>query len=112
MRSTAKLFAGMLIVGWLWVAGWAWSHPMPRADLEPIELDYRINVNKADAARLQLLPGIGPGIARRVVHVRRRIGRFASPADLERVNYIGPMVRRRVTPWVRFTPRDGDATPR
>lgn len=48
-----------------------------------------MDVNRADAARLAELPGIGPVIAERIVAARREQP-FASVEDLARVHGIGP----------------------
>lgn len=50
----------------------------------------RIDVNRATAAELEALPGVGPAIARRIVDHRQREGRFAGPEDLLAVPGIGP----------------------
>ena len=53
------------------------------------QADNRIDLNQATAAELQRLPGIGPGLAQRILEVRERQGRFASPEDLRGVMGIG-----------------------
>ncbi|MEM9515442.1 MAG: ComEA family DNA-binding protein [Actinomycetota bacterium] len=49
-----------------------------------------VDVNAADLETLQTLPGIGPTIAGAIIDDRERNGPFGSPADLERVQGIGP----------------------
>lgn len=49
-----------------------------------------INVNIASAAELELLPGIGPTLAARIVADRAANGPFASLDDVARVRGIGP----------------------
>ncbi len=49
-----------------------------------------INLNSATAAELQLLPGIGPVLAQRIVEYRGRCGPFRRVADLQSVTGIGP----------------------
>jgi competence protein ComEA len=49
----------------------------------------RVNVNTANAATLDSLPGIGPAIADRIVSWREKNGRFASVDDLLSVPGIG-----------------------
>ena len=49
-----------------------------------------INVNIASAAELELLPGIGPTLAARIVADRDANGPFASLEDVARVRGIGP----------------------
>ncbi|MEN2740852.1 ComEA family DNA-binding protein [Microbacterium sp. X-17] len=51
--------------------------------------DGRVNVNTADAARLDTLPGVGPAIADRIVSWREKNGPFASIDDLLAVPGIG-----------------------
>lgn len=50
----------------------------------------RIDINSATAAELDLLPGIGPALAERILASRRDIGPFRSIDDLDRVKGIGP----------------------
>jgi len=50
----------------------------------------RINLNTATAAELEVLPGIGPGLAQRIIEHRERAGRFRTVAELDKVKGIGP----------------------
>lgn len=54
--------------------------------------DGRININTADEAALDSLPGIGPALAARIVADRAANGPFGVIADLERVPGIGEAV--------------------
>ncbi|MDI6709971.1 MAG: ComEA family DNA-binding protein [Bacillota bacterium] len=49
----------------------------------------RININTADAATLDQLPGIGPSLAARIIQYRQENGPFASVEDLVNVPGIG-----------------------
>lgn len=49
-----------------------------------------INLNTADAAALDTLPGVGPATADKIVADREANGPFASVEDLSRVSGIGP----------------------
>lgn len=62
---------------------------------------WRIDVNHADAATLQVLPGVGPGLADRIVRDRAVHGPFAAPSELERVAGVGPVLLERLRPFVR-----------
>jgi competence ComEA-like helix-hairpin-helix protein len=62
----------------------------------------RIRINAATAAELDLLPGIGPALAARIIESRRADGPFSEPEDLERVRGIGPKTVERLVPYVRF----------
>jgi len=50
---------------------------------------FPVDVNRAPAATLETLPGVGPALARRIVEARARRP-FSSVEDLERVPGIGP----------------------
>ena len=60
-----------------------------------------LDVNRADAAQLARLPGVGPGLAQRIVEERERRGRFDSPEALRYVLGMGPKklaaIRRFIT---------------
>lgn len=47
-----------------------------------VTADGRVNLNTADAATLDTLPGIGPATAAKILAWRERNGRFASVDDL------------------------------
>lgn len=64
----------------------------------------RVDLNRADPAALEALPGIGPVLARRIVEHRERIGPFTSPDDLLAVPGIGPGLLSRLAPRVRCGP--------
>lgn len=48
-----------------------------------------ININTADSAQLQTLPGIGPTLAQRIIDYRQTHGSFQSVYDLTEVSGIG-----------------------
>lgn len=49
-----------------------------------------LDINTADAAQLELLPGIGPTLAERIVAYREANGPFAAPQAIQNVDGIGP----------------------
>lgn len=49
----------------------------------------KININRAGARELEELPGVGPGLARRIVNHREVNGLFASEEDIKGVQGIG-----------------------
>lgn len=59
-------------------------------DAPPAIAPMLIDPNTADADTLRLLPGIGPGLAKRIIADRETNGPFRSIRDLERVDGIGP----------------------
>jgi len=48
-----------------------------------------VNLNTADAAALDALPGVGPSTAAKIIADREANGPFAAPEDLMRVSGIG-----------------------
>jgi competence protein ComEA len=60
-----------------------------------------VSVNRADAAELATLPGIGPRLAAAIVEERRRHGPFRSADELRRVRGIGPALVTRLTGRIR-----------
>jgi competence ComEA-like helix-hairpin-helix protein len=71
------------------------SPPSPSPPAEPLD------VNHADAAAFARLPGVGAGMAQRIVEERERRGRFDSPEALRYVLGMGPKklaaIRRFIT---------------
>lgn len=63
-----------------------------------------VDINTADAAELQRLPGIGPVLAERIVAWRQEHGRFASVQELARVPGIGARTVERLAPHARVGP--------
>ena len=49
-----------------------------------------VNINRATAAELENLPGVGPSTAQAIIDYRNSHGLFASPEDLLNVKGIGP----------------------
>jgi competence protein ComEA len=60
-----------------------------------------LDPNRADAASLEALPGVGPARAQAIVDERAQ-GAYRSLADLGRVPGIGPVTLRRAAPWLVF----------
>lgn len=60
-----------------------------------------IDLNRADAAQLEELPGVGPVLAERIVEWRTENGGFTSVDDLAQVRGIGPSLLEQVRELVR-----------
>lgn len=63
-----------------------------------------INLNTADIAELDLLPGVGEATARAIIEYRSKNGRFRSIEELDRVPGIGPAKLARIRPLVTIGP--------
>jgi competence protein ComEA len=60
-------------------------------------------VDRAGAAELDRLPGIGPALAERIIEDREANGPFGSVDGLQRVRGIGPALAARLAPLVTFS---------
>lgn len=61
-----------------------------------------LNLNTATQAEIELLPGIGPALASRIIEHRTSRGSFKSITDLDAVSGIGPKMIEKIKPLVRF----------
>lgn len=61
-----------------------------------------LNVNTATVSQLDLLPGIGPALAKRIVAYRKAHGRFQSIEQLQEVSGIGPKKLIKMRPYLRL----------
>lgn len=55
-----------------------------------------VNINTADSAELETLPGVGPATAEKIIAHREQHGSFGQLADLEAVSGIGPATLERL----------------
>ena len=77
-----------------------WISPM--SGTTALALGQPLNMNRATVADLQLLPGVGPATARRLVKERTEGGLYSSAQDLTRVKGIGPATAHKLKPLVAF----------
>jgi competence protein ComEA len=71
---------------------------------EPVAVEFRIDVNKADWPELTLIPDVGEQLARRIVENRQQNGPFRDLADLRRVRGIGPRTLEGMKPFLLPVP--------
>lgn len=64
------------------------TEPASEADTSPTAPPI-VNINTADQAELESLPGIGPVLARRIIGYREENGPFRAPEELTKVTGIG-----------------------
>jgi competence ComEA-like helix-hairpin-helix protein len=68
----------------------------------PLGPAERVDVDRATAPELARLPGVGPGMARRIVDERGTHGPFADIEGLSRVRGVGPALLERLAPHLMF----------
>ena len=90
--------------------GLAWWLEQRRAAVpRPEELALRLDVNRASAAELELLPGVGPTRAARLVESRRQRGGFTRLVELDDPGLLGPGAAERLAPYLLPLPAEAPA---
>ena len=81
---------------------------------QPLKDGELIDLDRAPAAEIARLPGIGPDLARRIVEERKSHGDFGGLAALDALPGVGPGLLRRLDGHVRFSgvPRPGSPSQR
>jgi competence protein ComEA len=64
------------------------------------------NLNKADRAELEQVPGIGPTLAKEIAEHRNKKGPFKSVDELRQVKGIGPVTLDKIRPFLRVESAD------
>ena len=68
------------------------------------ETNALLDLNTADQAALETLPGIGEALAQRILAYRETHGPFSSVDELQAVDGIGPGILARLRPYVTAAP--------
>ncbi|MEQ8524122.1 phospholipase D-like domain-containing protein [Gracilimonas sp.] len=66
----------------------------------PTNVMFPININTADEATLQLLPGIGPAYSKRIIQYRMENGSFKSVDEITNIRGIGPKTLQKLRPII------------
>lgn len=72
--------------------------PGPDRNSSGASSDQPLDVNRATAAELERLPGVGPALAARIIARRDSTGPFRTLAQLDSVRGIGPALLSRLKP--------------
>lgn len=76
------------------------SAPSPGSQL-------RVDLDVATAREIERLPGIGPGLAKRIINEREEKGPFGCLAALDRVKGVGPALLARIDSLATFSAAGG-----
>ena len=74
---------------------------LPPARVAKLRPAKPVDINRADEAALQTLPGIGPTLAKRIVSHRQGRGPFEEPDQLMEVEGIGAKRFEHLKPWIK-----------
>ena len=98
------------ILGIASITGVLWSmrsQPLPVAaavaeheSVDPAPARMQLDLNAATTDQLNLLPGIGPTLAQRIVEYRDTNGPYQNLKDLDDVKGIGPKTLAHLEEWV------------
>jgi competence ComEA-like helix-hairpin-helix protein len=76
-----------------------------------VTLGLPIDLNRATAADLDAIPGLGPALAQRIVDFRQAHGPFKQVDDLRAVSGIGPQNLEKLQPYLGLGGPEGAAPP-
>lgn len=109
------LFATIIALSTL-TGGSAWAHGSSQPVVSPQvleqlyaapELNGTVNINTADQKTLELLPGVGPSTAKKIISYRQKHKGFKETIHLMRIKGIGRKTFNALKPFVTVK---GDTT--
>src|SRR5688572_8735913 len=78
------------------------ADPAPKREPEPHgSIIHLVNINTAASAELELLPGIGPALAGRIIAYRTEFGPFKTVDEIDSVKGIGPRILEKLRPLIK-----------
>ena len=66
------------------------------------EIAVKISINTAQTGELDVLPGIGPALAHRIVAYRKEHGSFKTVEDIKKVKGIGNKLLEKMLPFIEL----------
>jgi DNA uptake protein ComE-like DNA-binding protein len=100
---TALALTGLAVLGFAWLRE---RRVAERPRTPAAELRLRLDLNAAGVEELDLLPGVGPTRAARIVEARKARGGFRRLAELDEPALLGPGAAERLAAY--FAPLPGD----
>jgi competence protein ComEA len=70
----------------------------------------KLNLNRASADELTLVPGVGPVLAKTLIRARGESGAFRTWDEVSSVRGVGPTKLRSLQRWTELTGREPDAS--
>lgn len=98
-----------LLILSVFVAGWQIRKHISRAVVVPpvvAECPALLEINGADSAALEALPGIGPVLAQRILKFRKSLCGFTDIAELKQVYGLKPEVFSKISEQIYVKPAD------
>ena len=92
MKSIHYVIGLGLVAGWLLGHSGLISSSIVHAAVvsaKQTQVEALVNINKASAEELQMVKGVGPMIAERIIHYREEFGPFKNIEELAEVKGIG-----------------------
>ncbi len=74
----------------------------PQAPRLSFFLNQPMDINRATANELELISGIGPKTAERIIKYRNELGKFYDINELDNIHGIGPGTIRKISGYVSF----------
>jgi len=74
--------------------------PQTQSPMHQEQGKKKINLNQATTAELQLLPGVGPTLSKRIVEYRENKGQFEKIEDLMQVQGIGLKTFKQIQDYI------------
>ena len=101
MFSRAKIVTAVLLVSMLGLASAAPTAAAPAAAPKSAASEARpIDLNTADLAALESVPGIGKSLSQRIVSFREKNGPFQSVDDLLKIQGVGEKSIQKLRPYL------------
>lgn len=98
LRGICAAIAALILATGMTALG---AHAAPRAAAASDgDAKVMVDINKASAADLATVPGIGDGIARRIVEFRDKNGPYKTVDDLLKVQGIGEKSLQKLRPYL------------